>query len=158
MKAVIQRVSSASVKVENQIIAQIKQGLVVLLGITNTDTEKDIDIMVDKIKNLRIFEDKDGKMNVSINDINGQILIVPQFTLLADLEKGRRPSFANAAKPELAENIYNQVINKFKEIGIKIESAKFREYMQVQLINEGPATFIFATKKNFNQPFDVAQG
>lgn len=147
MKAVIQRVSSATVKIENQVIAKIKKGLVVLLGISDVDTQRDIDVMLDKIENLRIFQDAEGKMNISIKDINGEILVVSQFTLLADLEKGRRPSFIDAAPPQKAEDIYNQVINNLKIDGLKVESGRFREYMQVELINDGPVTFIFDTNK-----------
>lgn len=147
MKAVIQRVSSATVKIENQVISKIKKGLVVLLGISDVDTQRDIDVMLDKIENLRIFQDAEGKMNISIKDINGEILVVSQFTLLADLEKGRRPSFIDAAPPQKAEDIYNQVINNLKIDGLKVESGRFREYMQVELINDGPVTFIFDTNK-----------
>ncbi|MBL7198073.1 MAG: D-tyrosyl-tRNA(Tyr) deacylase [Candidatus Omnitrophica bacterium] len=147
MKAVIQRVSSASVKIDKQIISKIGKGLLILLGISEIDNQQDIDIMVDKIKNLRIFPDASGKMNISIKDIDGEILAVSQFTLLADLQKGRRPSFVDAAQPVKAECIYKQVIDNLRKEGIKVESGRFREYMQVELVNDGPATFIFDTKK-----------
>lgn len=147
MKAVIQRVSSASVKIGVQIISKIDKGLVVLLGISNNDTQKDIEIILDKIKNLRIFEDSQGKMNVSTKDIDAEILIVSQFTLFADLQNGCRPSFMDAAQPAKAENIYDQVIDAFRKDGIKVESGRFREHMQVELINDGPVTFIFDTDK-----------
>lgn len=147
MKAVIQRVSSASVKIGNQIISRIGRGLVVLLGIPEKDTRQDIEAVVNKINNLRIFEDDRGRMNISIKDIDAQILIVSQFTLLADLGKGRRPSFIDAASPEKAENIYNDVIGYFRKEGIRVESGKFREDMQVELVNDGPVTFVFDTNK-----------
>jgi D-tyrosyl-tRNA(Tyr) deacylase len=147
MKAVIQRVSSASVKIDNQIISQIKNGLLVLLGIANSDTEKDAALMVDKIQNLRIFEDEANKMNLSVKDINGEILVVSQFTLLADVEKGRRPSFTEAASPQKAEEIYNKVINSLEENQLKVEAGKFKEHMQVELVNDGPVTIIFDTNK-----------
>ena len=147
MKAVIQRVSSASVKVGNETVSNIGSGLLVLLGISEDDTQQDIDIIVDKIKNLRIFADASGKMNISIKDINGEILVVSQFTLLADLDKGRRPSFINAAKPEKAEKLYRNVIDAFKNEGIKVRIGQFKEHMQVELSNDGPVTFVFDTKK-----------
>ncbi|MFC1645593.1 D-aminoacyl-tRNA deacylase [Candidatus Omnitrophota bacterium] len=147
MKAVIQRVSSACVKINNQAVSNIKKGLVVLLGISDSDTQHDIDAMVDKIKNLRVFQDAEGKMNISVKDIGGEILIVSQFTLLADLEKGRRPSFIGAAQPQKAEDIYGQVIDLLKKDGLKVESGRFREYMQVEIINDGPVTLIYDTNK-----------
>lgn len=147
MKAVIQRVSSASVKVGNETVSNIGSGLLVLLGISEDDTQQDIDMIVDKIKNLRIFADASGKMNISIKDINGEILVVSQFTLLADLDKGRRPSFINAAKPEKAEKLYRNVIDAFKNEGIKVRIGQFKEHMQVELSNDGPVTFVFDTKK-----------
>ncbi|NQU19091.1 D-tyrosyl-tRNA(Tyr) deacylase [bacterium] len=147
MKAVIQRVSSASVKIDKQIISKIGKGLLILLGISETDNQQDIDIMVDKIKNLRIFPDALGKMNISIKDIDGEILAVSQFTLLADLQKGRRPSFVDAAQPIKAECIYKQVIDNLRKEGIRVESGRFRKYIQVELLNDGPVTFIFDTKK-----------
>jgi len=149
MKAVIQRVSSASVKVDNQTISKIGRGLLVLLGVSDSDVEEDIGMMVDKVKNLRIFQDEADKMNISIKDIGGEILVVSQFTLLANLEKGRRPSFIDAAQPEKAEGIYSKVINAFREDDIKVESGSFGKRMRVELINDGPVTFIFDTNKKF---------
>lgn len=147
MKAVIQRASRACVKINNQIFSNIERGVVVLLGVCEADSQKDVDLMVDKILNMRIFPDSEGKMNISLKDINGQILVVSQFTLLADLEKGRRPSFANAAQPQKAQDIYNQVVDKLKNSGLTTKTGKFRELMQVELINDGPVTFIFDTNK-----------
>lgn len=148
MKAVIQRVSSASVKIKEKIISSIKRGLVVFLGVSCSDSKFDIEVMVDKIKNLRIFQDGTGKMNLSIKDIDAEILIISQFTLLADLKKGRRPSFTEAARQEIAQDLYNQVIELLKKDNLKIQEGKFKEYMQVELINDGPVTFVFDTKNN----------
>ncbi len=150
MKAVIQRVSSASVKVDNKIISQIGKGLVVLLGVSSADNQQDINLTTDKIKNLRIFQDSEGKMNVSIKVIKGEVLVVSQFTLLANLEKGRRPSFADAAQPQKAENFYKQIIENIKKDGIRVESGCFGKFMQVELVNDGPVTIIFESRKDFN--------
>ena len=147
MRAVIQRVGSASVKIDNRKVSGIKEGMVVLLGISAVDTQRDIDMMVDKIRNLRIFPDNEGKMNIPIRDMGGEILVVSQFTLLADLENGRRPSFTEAAPPQKAQDIYNQVVEKLKIEGLKVETGKFQESMQVELINDGPVTLIFDTRK-----------
>lgn len=147
MRAVIQRVKSASVKIEKKPISSIKQGYVVLLGIAEEDSQQDIDLMAGKIKNLRIFEDSDGKMNKAIIDIEGDVLVVPQFTLLADLDKGRRPSFSAAAKPGKAENIYTQVIDKLKSKGLRVFSGVFGAHMQIELINDGPVTIMLDTKR-----------
>jgi D-tyrosyl-tRNA(Tyr) deacylase len=149
MKAVIQRVSSASVSVKGEIIAKINRGLAILVAVSLNDNDKDIEVMADKICNLRIFEDNKGKMNLSVSDINGDILVVSQFTLLADLGKGRRPSFTQAAMPENAENIYNKLIDRLKDRKIKVECGRFGASMQVELVNDGPATFIFDTNKNY---------
>ncbi|MDD5355335.1 MAG: D-aminoacyl-tRNA deacylase [Candidatus Omnitrophica bacterium] len=148
MKIVAQRVNSASVKIKGETIAGIQKGLVLLTGISHSDTDKDIDIAADKICNLRIFEDDKGKINLSVRDVNGELLVVSQFTLLADLDKGRRPSFTRAASPDKAESIYNQFIASLRNKGIKVECGKFREYMQLELVNDGPATFIFETDRD----------
>jgi len=115
MRAVIQRVSKAEVKINNKIISAIANGILVLLSIASDDGQEDIDIMVDKIMNLRLFSDQSGKMNLSVMDIKAEVLVVPQVTLMANLEKGRRPSFENAALPVKAESFYNEVINRLKE-------------------------------------------
>lgn len=150
MKAVIQRVSSACVKVDSQIISKIGKGLLVLLGVAESDSQHDIDLMADKIKNLRVFQDSAGKMNVSVKEISAEILLVSQFTLLADLEKGRRPSFVNAASPQKAQELYQQVIDRLKADSLRVESGKFKENMQVELINDGPVTLVFDTNKKSN--------
>jgi len=148
VKIVAQRVNKASVKINGETIAMIQKGLVLLTGISDSDTHKDIDAVVDKICNLRIFESDKGKMNLSVKDINAELLVVSQFTLLADLNRGRRPSFTQAASPDKAEDIYNQFISGLRNRGIRVESGRFREYMQLELINDGPATFIIETNKN----------
>lgn len=140
MKALIQRVTKASVSINNQIYSQIDQGLLVLLGISQDDTENKIDWLVNKIINLRIFSDKNEKMNFSIQDITGQILLVSQFTLYADCNKGNRPSFTNAAQPEKAEKLYNLFIAKLKQKGLDVKTGKFGSLMQIRLINDGPVT------------------
>lgn len=147
MKAVIQRVNKAFLKIDNQLVSNIGKGEVVLLGVASDDSDKDVEIMVDKLKNLRIFDDRQGKLNLSIKSINGEMLLVSQFTLLANLEKGRRPSFTDAAKPDDAKKLYEKVIELLKEDGIKVSSGVFKEYMQIELENDGPVTFVFDTKK-----------
>ena len=143
MKVVIQRVSEASVTIENKIVAEIKNGLLVLLGIENEDTYKDIEWLSAKIINMRIFNDENGQMNKSILEINGDIILVSQFTLLADCKKGNRPSFIKAAKPEIAIPIYEKMIVQLeKDLGKKIQTGVFGADMQVALINDGPVTII----------------
>jgi D-aminoacyl-tRNA deacylase len=143
MKIVIQRVNSASVSIENKVYSKIEKGLLVLLGITSTDSEKEINFIIDKILNLRIFEDNNEKMNQSVKNINGEILVVPQFTLYGNCQKGRRPGFDNAAKPDIAIPIYENFIlslkNNYKN---KIQTGKFGATMNINLENNGPVTFI----------------
>lgn len=143
MKLLIQRVSKANVKVDNEMIGEIEKGFLVFLGITNTDTEETADYLVNKLINLRVFEDEDCKMNLSLKDINGQLLVISQFTLYAETKKsGNRPSFINAAKPEYANKLYEYFINKCKEKNIYTETGEFGAYMQVELINDGPVTIM----------------
>ncbi|MFH2092205.1 MAG: D-aminoacyl-tRNA deacylase [Pseudomonadota bacterium] len=146
MKAVIQRVKKAQVRVEDTMVATIGSGLLVLLGIGTDDTQKDADFLVEKIINLRIFEDDNGKMNISLKDIQGQLLVVSQFTLMGDCKKGRRPSFINAAKPETANLLYEYFINKAIDSGILTQAGIFQAMMDVSLINQGPVTIIIDTK------------
>lgn len=140
MKTVIQRVTNANVKVNSEIVGEIKQGLVVLVGISDEDTEEIVEQMVHKIANLRIFTDDNGKMNLSIKDINGQFLIISQFTLYADCKKGNRPSFSNAGKPEHANRLYKYFIKVAKELEIHTEHGIFGADMKVSLVNDGPVT------------------
>ena len=142
MKFLIQKVKKASVQVNNVEIGKIKHGLLVMIGIKNGDTEALADNMISKLINLRIFEDKDRKMNLSLKDINGEILIVSQFTLYANCDKGNRPSFMETAKPEEAKKIYNYIIKKMKNEIQKVETGIFGEYMQVKLENDGPLTIL----------------
>ncbi len=140
MKTVIQRVINANVKVDNEIVGEIKQGFVVLLAISDKDEEIDVEKMVSKIVNLRIFSDNNGKMNLSIKDINGELLVISQFTLYADCSKGNRPSFSNAGKPEHANKLYEYFIKTSKELGMHTEHGVFGADMKVSLTNDGPVT------------------
>jgi D-tyrosyl-tRNA(Tyr) deacylase len=142
MKAVVQRVLSAKVEVNNQTIGAIEAGLLVLLGVENGDTSAQVQWLAEKIGHLRIFEDGQGKMNDSIKDTAGSILIVSQFTLLADCRRGRRPAFTDAADPELANRLYIEFQEAVRGLGISIETGKFGADMQVTLVNDGPVTII----------------
>jgi D-tyrosyl-tRNA(Tyr) deacylase len=147
MKAVIQRVSQASVTIENKITATIGQGLLVLIGIEEADSEEDIVWLASKIAKLRIFEDENQVMNLAIKEINGEIIVVSQFTLHASTKKGNRPSYSKAARPELAISIYEKFIVELeKEVGKKIEKGTFGANMKVGLVNDGPVTILFNTK------------
>lgn len=140
MRLLVQRVSKASVKVNNKIIGKINEGFLVLLGITHEDTEKTADYLVKKLLNLRIFKDENEKMNLSIRDIEGELLIISQFTLYANTKEGNRPSFIDAAKPDYADNLYEYFIKKCKEEGIYVQTGEFGADMKVELINDGPVT------------------
>lgn len=142
MKLVIQRVSHASVRVDDNLIGSINRGFLVLVGVCNEDTEKEAERLVKKLINLRIFEDENGKTNLSLKEVNGELLIVSQFTLYADCRKGNRPSFINAGAPELANKLYNYIIEECrKEIAI-VETGEFGADMKVELLNDGPFTVI----------------
>lgn len=142
MKSVIQRVSQASVTIDNAVVGEIQKGFMILLGITHTDTEKDVKWMVDKITGLRVFEDENGKMNLSLEDVEGELLIVSQFTLYGDARKGRRPSFIDAARPEKAIPLYEKFVEMAREKGVKVATGEFGADMKVSLINDGPVTLI----------------
>lgn len=142
MKVLVQRVLSSSVKVDNKIVGQINKGLMLLVGFTDSDTDKEIDYMVDKIINLRIFDDENGVMNKSLIDINGSILSISQFTLYADTRKGRRPSYIKALNGDKAILLYDKFNNKLKEENIKVETGIFGADMKVSLINDGPITIM----------------
>ena len=149
MRAVIQRVKSAQVIVNEKIIGSIGFGLLVLLGISREDNCVDADYLVEKTINLRIFDDQDGKMNRSLLDVGGEMLIVSQFTLIADCRKGRRPSFTAAAEPAEAKNLYQYFIERLKEKGITVATGEFQALMEVGLINNGPVTILMDSKKVF---------
>ncbi len=142
MKLLIQRVNSAYVLVKNQTVGIINHGLLVFVGFTHTDIQETVDKLTAKLLQLRIFPDTNDKMNLSIQDIKGEILIVSQFTLYGDCQKGNRPSFVNAANPKEAEKLYNYFVKKCKESNLKVATGEFGTYMQVNLVNDGPVTVI----------------
>lgn len=142
MKLVIQRVANATVKVDGEIIGQIEKGFLVLVGIKQGDTKEQADFLIKKLCNLRVFEDENNKMNLSLKDINGKLLIVSQFTLYADCKKGNRPSFIEAARPEEAEPLYEYFKQGCRNEGIEVQSGKFGADMKVSLLNDGPVTIV----------------
>lgn len=149
MRAVVQRVKTASVEVKNKNIASIDEGLVVFLGVAYGDTTEDAHYLAEKITGLRIFEDKSGKMNKSVKDVNGAILVVSQFTLLGDVRKGRRPSFVKAAHPEKAEKLYKIFFETCKKRVKDIKKSQFQAKMLVKVKNDGPVTILLDSKKKF---------
>jgi D-tyrosyl-tRNA(Tyr) deacylase len=149
MRAVLQRVTRASVTVDGQVVGQIGRGLVVLLGVEQDDADVDAQQLADKTIQLRIFDDGEGKMNLSLADIGGAMLVVSQFTLLGDCRKGRRPSFIQAAPPELAERLYETFVAAVGVQGISIAMGKFRAMMEVELVNDGPVTILLDSRKRF---------
>lgn len=142
MKLVIQRVKNAKVDVDGKTVGSIEKGFLVLLGVTHNDTKEIADYLVKKLCNLRVFGDENDKMNLGLKDINGELLIISQFTLYADCERGNRPSFTNAAKPDFANELYEYFCNKCKENNIKVEKGIFGADMKVSLLNDGPVTII----------------
>ncbi|THE15339.1 D-tyrosyl-tRNA(Tyr) deacylase [Bacillus timonensis] len=146
MKVIVQRARDARVIVQNEEVGSIKNGVMLLVGITHTDTIEDIQYIADKVVNLRIFEDNEGKMNLSLLDVKGDILSVSQFTLYGDCRKGRRPNFMAAAKPEYAEHMYNLFNAELREKGINVETGSFGAMMDVQFTNVGPVTLILESK------------
>ncbi|MEH6557481.1 MAG: D-aminoacyl-tRNA deacylase [Oceanicoccus sp.] len=147
MKALIQRVTEASVSVNGEVIGEIGQGLVVLLGVERDDSAAIVNRLADRLLAYRIFSDNDGKMNLSVTDVGGSLLIISQFTLAADTSKGLRPGFSGAAKPELANELYEQLLEKTRRKGIEIASGKFAADMQVRLTNDGPVTFMLEVRE-----------
>ena len=146
MKAVIQRVARASVQVEGKVVGQIESGLLVLLGVAKGDGETDGHYLVEKIRTLRIFSDEQGKMNHSLVDTQGSVLLVSQFTLLGRTANGRRPSFDEAAAPDEARKLYEQVVTELRALGTLVETGVFAAHMQVELLNDGPVTFIIDSR------------
>lgn len=149
MRAIVQRVKSSSVEIEENVVASIKKGILVFLGVGKEDGEEDIDYMVNKILGLRIFEDDGEKMNLSLADINGELLVVSQFTLYGDVRKGKRPSFTQSAPPDIGKAIYEKFLNKCEEYGRRPERGVFGADMKVHLINDGPVTIMLDSKKTF---------
>ncbi|WP_010247898.1 D-aminoacyl-tRNA deacylase [Acetivibrio cellulolyticus] len=149
MRAVVQRVAYSKVTVDGDVTGEIQKGLNVLLGIGQEDSEKDIEYLAEKIINLRVFEDSSGKMNLSLLDVNGELLIVSQFTLYGDCRKGKRPSYDKAARPEIADGIYNKFVDYCKQYGIKVQTGKFQAMMMVEIQNDGPVTLLIDSKKEF---------
>ena len=150
MKFVIQRVKSANVKVDNEVLGAIEKGFMVLIGVAGDDTKEIADKMVDKMIKLRIFEDSEGKTNLSLDDVGGALLLISQFTLYADCKKGNRPSFLKAGAPDFASDMYEYIINKCKEhAGLKVERGRFGADMKVELINDGPFTILLDSEEMF---------
>ncbi|KAB3537279.1 D-tyrosyl-tRNA(Tyr) deacylase [Alkaliphilus pronyensis] len=149
MRAVVQRVSEGKVVVNEAITGEIKQGLLIYLGVAAGDTIEDVKYMADKLANLRIFEDENEKMNLSLLDVKGEMLVVSQFTLLGDCRKGRRPNFTEAAKPDIADSLYKEFIRLCLEMGINVETGVFQAHMMVNSINDGPVTILIDSKKDF---------
>lgn len=149
MRAVVQRVSESRVTVDGEVTGSIGRGLMVLIGVEEGDGEQDAAYIADKISGLRIFEDEEGKLNLSVSDIGGSVLAVSQFTLLGDARKGRRPGFSRAARPEEANALYRNVIGKIAEKGIEVAEGVFRAEMMVEIHNDGPVTILLDSHKNF---------
>jgi D-aminoacyl-tRNA deacylase len=149
MRAVVQRISRAKVTVENEIVGQVGKGFLVLLGVSQDDTQDDVIFMAQKIAELRVFRDEEGKMNLSLQDVGGQMLVVSQFTLYGDCRKGRRPSFVRAAPPEKADELYQSFVAEVRGQGIHVETGQFQADMDVELVNEGPVTLLIESNKEF---------
>lgn len=149
MRAVIQRVSEASVKVDETVIGAIEKGYLVLLGVEEGDTEKESQYMADKIGGIRLFEDEEGKMNLALAEVGGSILAVSQFTLMGDARKGRRPSYSTAARPEEANALYEHFVQLLRTQGFTVETGQFQADMKVSLVNDGPVTILLDSKKLF---------
>ena len=149
MRAVVQRVKSASVHVDGQLVSEITSGLLIFLGISETDQQSDVDYLATKIANLRIFRDDELRMNQSLLDVDGQALVVSQFTLYGDCRKGRRPSFTAAAKPERADALYQAFMDKLSQMGIPVRAGVFQAMMEVELVNDGPVTLLLDSSKLF---------
>jgi D-tyrosyl-tRNA(Tyr) deacylase len=149
MRAVVQRVSHAKVTVNGRIAGEIALGLLVLLGVGREDSESDVNYLAEKIAGLRIFADADEKMNLSVVDVGGSVLVVSQFTLYGDLRRGKRPSFDAAAAPDAAQKLYQLFVERIRSAGLRCETGRFQQVMQVELVNEGPVTVLLDSGKNF---------
>ncbi len=149
MRAVVQRVTRAKVTVDGEVVGAIERGLVVLLGVAHDDTKADADYLAPKIVSLRIFDDSEGKMNVSLKDINGGLLVVSQFTLYGDVRRGLRPSWSDAAPPEVAEPLYEYFVDSGRKLIARVATGSFRKMMQVELVNDGPVTILLDSRKLF---------
>jgi D-tyrosyl-tRNA(Tyr) deacylase len=149
MRAIVQRVSRCRVTVEGNIVGEIGSGLLVLLGVSKTDSEAAADYLVEKVIGLRIFEDAEGKMNLSVQDSGGAVLVVSQFTLYGDVWRGKRPSFDAAARPEEARRLYEYFVGKVRAAGLRCETGQFQAMMEVELVNSGPVTIMVDSEKNF---------
>ena len=149
MRAVVQRVSSASVTVAGEVVGQIGRGFLVLLGVAVDDGQEDLIYLAQKVVGLRVFEDADGKMNLSLGDVGGAMLVVSQFTLYGDCRKGRRPGFVDAARPDQADPLYRNFVAEVRGQGIQVETGRFQTEMQVSLVNDGPVTLLLDSRKQF---------
>ena len=149
MRAVVQRVTEASVTVDGRMVGQIRAGLLVLLGVSKSDSEASADYMIEKLLGLRIFPDAEGKMNLSVREARGAVLVVSQFTLYGDVRRGKRPSFDGAAQPEIAKNLYEYFVAKVRERGIECPTGEFQAMMKVSLVNDGPVTILVDSEKGF---------
>ena len=149
MRAVIQRVKEAKVEIKGAVVGEISKGLLVFLGVGQSDTEKECEYLANKIINLRIFPDENGMMNLSLTDIKGAAMVVSQFTLWGDCRKGRRPSFIEAARPEKANGLYEYFISLLRDMHVKVATGKFQEMMDVHLVNDGPVTILIDSSKHF---------
>jgi len=149
MRAVVQRVIKSSVTVDGETVGAIGPGIMVLIGVSTEDTDRDLKYIVDKVPNLRIFDDENGVMNRSVLDVGGSILAVSQFTLYGDARGGRRPSYIRAAKPEMANELYEKAVSAWRQAGIHVETGRFRTEMKVSLVNDGPVTILLDSEKSF---------
>jgi len=149
MRAVVQRVTSASVRVDGRVVGHIANGLLVFAGVENNDLVDDVRYVAGKVRDLRIFEDADGKMNLSVGEVGGSVLAVSQFTLCGDCRRGRRPSFDEAAAPGVARPIYDQLVGELRAYGLKVETGEFQAHMQVDLVNDGPVTILLDSRRRW---------
>lgn len=147
MRAVVQRVSAAHVVVGDEVVGQIGKGFLVLLGVQESDTQEDVQYIASKLVGLRVFEDLDGKMNLALQDVGGQVLVVSQFTLYGDCRKGRRPSFVMAARPDAANQLYQSVVAELRGYGLHVETGQFQQHMDVTLTNDGPVTLLLDSSR-----------